>query len=99
MVLNGGEANGRRIVSADWIRESTRPTAPATQGPGYGYQWWMMANPGSFQALGLQGQFIYIDPATRTVIVKLSHFPPDAEPGASEESMAFFAAASAWTPR
>jgi CubicO group peptidase (beta-lactamase class C family) len=59
----------------------------------------MMANPGSFQAIGLQGQYIYIDPATRTVIVKLSHFPPDAGPDVDQETMAFFAAASAWTPR
>jgi CubicO group peptidase (beta-lactamase class C family) len=99
MVLNAGEANGHRIVSADWIRESTRPTVSGGQGPGYGYQWWMMANPGAFQALGLQGQFIYIDPATRTVVVKLSYFPPEGEPTAAQESMAFFAAASAWTPR
>lgn len=98
MVLNGGEANGHRIVSADWIRESTRPTTPAGPGPGYGYQWWMVANPGSFQALGLQGQYIYIDPATRTVIVKLSYFPPDVGPSADEETTAFLSAASAWTP-
>lgn len=99
MVLNGGEANGHRIIPSEWIRESTRPTTPGGPGPGYGLQWWMIGNPGSFQALGLQGQFIYVDPATRTVIVKLSYFPPGDDRGASEESMAFFAAASAWTPR
>jgi CubicO group peptidase (beta-lactamase class C family) len=97
MVLNGGEANGHRIVSADWIRESTRPTVPGGPGPGYGYQWWMVANPGAFQALGLQGQYIYIDPATRTVIVKLSYFPPVDDSSADQETTAFLAAASAWT--
>lgn len=99
MVLNGGEANGRRIISSDWIRESTRPTPAGAPGPGYGYQWWMVGNPGSFQALGLQGQYMYIDPATRTVIVKLSYFPPGGDQAASEETTAFFAAASAWTPQ
>jgi CubicO group peptidase (beta-lactamase class C family) len=98
MVLNGGQANGHRIVSKEWIAESTRPTAPAGSGPGYGYQWWMMERPGSFAAIGLQGQYIYIDPATRTIVVKLSYFPP-AEQAANEETSAFLTAASAWTPR
>lgn len=97
MVLNGGEANGHRIVSVEWVRESTRPTAPASTGPGYGYQWWMATGSQAFQAIGLQGQFIYIDPATRTVIVKLSYFPPT-DTKASAEAAAFFAAASAWQP-
>jgi CubicO group peptidase (beta-lactamase class C family) len=100
MVLNGGEADGRRIVSADWIRESTQPVAPRGAGvrAGYGYQWWMAPAPRAFQAIGLQGQFIYIDPDTRTVVVKLSHFPPG-DTTAAEETAAFFAAASAWNPR
>ena len=74
MVLNGGQANGHQVVSQQWLAESTRPTGGP--GPGYGYQWWMGQRPGSFQALGLQGQYIYIDPTSRTVIVKLSYFPP-----------------------
>jgi CubicO group peptidase (beta-lactamase class C family) len=100
MVLNEGEANGRRIVSAEWIRESTRPTIPRTTDTraGYGYQWWMASRPGAFQAIGLQGQYIYIDPPTRTVIVKLSYFPPG-NTAAAEESAAFFAAASEWRRR
>jgi CubicO group peptidase (beta-lactamase class C family) len=98
MVLQGGRANGRQIVSTEWLRESTRPTASSSQGPGYGYQWWTVPGSQAFQALGLQGQFIYIDPPSRTVIVKLSYFPPG-EQAASAESAAFFAAASAWTPR
>jgi CubicO group peptidase (beta-lactamase class C family) len=94
MVLEGG----RGIVSAEWLRESTRPTGPSSAGRGYGYQWWTVPGTQAFQAMGLQGQFIYIDPATRTVVVKLSYFPPgDEKPG--EESAAFFAAASAWKPQ
>lgn len=96
LVLNGGEANGHRIVSKEWLDESTRPTGGP--GPGYGYQWWMGQRPGSFHAGGLQGQYIYVDPASRTVIVKLSYFPPgDMAPDA--ETAAFFAAASAWSGR
>jgi CubicO group peptidase (beta-lactamase class C family) len=95
MVLNGGQANGHQIVSAQWLTESTRPTGGT--GPGYGYQWWMGQRPGSFQALGLQGQYIYVDPTSRTVIVKLSYFPPG-DMTADNETAAFLTAASAWSP-
>lgn len=98
MMLNGGRINGHQVVSSDWVEESTRSSGPADPaGGGYGYQWWTMADGRAYAAIGLQGQFIYIDPATRTVIVKLSHFPPGDESG-HEESLAFFAAASAWRP-
>ena len=36
---------------------------------------------------------------TRTVVVKLSYVPPDGMDAEEAESEAFFAAASAWTPR
>jgi CubicO group peptidase (beta-lactamase class C family) len=98
MMLNGGRINGREIVSSDWVNESTRSTGPVdpVRG-GYGYHWWTMTDGHAYAAIGLQGQFIYIDPATRTVIVKFSYFPPGDESG-HEESLAFFAAASAWRP-
>ncbi len=97
MMLDGGVANGRRIVSADWVRESTRPTGGP--GPGYGYQWWVFPNARAYQALGLQGQHIYVDPDSRTVIVKLSYVPPAGMEAEEEEAAAFFTAASAWVPR
>lgn len=96
MVLDGGVANGRRIVSREWLEESTRPVEGAM--PGYGYQWWMGQKPGSFQAVGLQGQYLYVDPATRTVVVKLSHFPPD-DQRSGAETEAFLTAVANWSPR
>ena len=95
LVLNGGVANGHRVVSKQWLDESTRPTGGP--GPGYGYQWWMGPRPGSFMALGLQGQYIYVDPASRTVVVKLSYFPP-ADTEAANETTAFLDAVSTWSP-
>ncbi len=98
MMLNNGKANGRQIVSPEWVAESTRPTEPGGAAPmGYGYQWWTLGQ-GSYSALGLQGQYIFVDPASRTVIVKLSYFPPD-QRTASEEAAAFLKAAAAWSPR
>ncbi len=99
MVLNGGLADGRRIVSEDWIRQSTQPSGGEAQSRGgYGLQWWMVGNSGAFSAIGLQGQYIYIDPATKTVVVKLSYFPPGDNTALAAETQAFMAAASAWKP-
>ena len=99
MVLDGGVADGRRIVSEDWIRASTQPTDGEDAGRGgYGLQWWTLGNTEAFAAIGLQGQYIYIDPATRTVVVKLSYFPPGDNRALEAETMAFMAAASAWRP-
>ncbi|MEP7315014.1 MAG: serine hydrolase [Pseudomonadota bacterium] len=100
MVLDGGVANGRRIVSADWIRQSTQPTGPEdTRRGGYGLQWWTLGGTDAFAAIGLQGQYIYIDPSTRTVVVKLSYFPPGDNSALDAETTAFLAAVSAWKPQ
>ena len=97
MVLNGGEANGHHIVSSAWLNEATTSTFPANGPMGYGYQWWTFANSHAFTALGLQGQYIFVDPSTKTVIVKVSYFPP-ADTKAERETAAFLMAASTWTP-
>jgi len=98
MMLNGGVANGRRIVSEDWVQASTQPTAGEDERRGgYGLQWWTLAGTEAYAAIGLQGQYIYIDPASRTVVVKLSYFPPG-NSTLEGETMAFMAAAAAWQP-
>lgn len=99
MILNGGVADGRRILSEAWVHESTRPSGGEDEaGGGYGLQWWMMGDSDAFAAIGLQGQYIYIDPATDTVVVKLSYFPPGDNSALDAETRAFMAAASSWVP-
>lgn len=93
MMLGEGKANGRQIVPSDWVRDSTR--ASGGPGPGYGYQWWIGPDAKSYQALGLQGQYIYVNPEAHTVIVKLSYFPPGDE-AADAETAAFFSAVTDW---
>ena len=98
MMLDGGVANGHRIVSADWVALSTRPTEPVAEPQlGYGMQWWTMGDH-AYSAIGLQGQYIFVDPATRTVVVKLSYFPPQDE-HIYLEAQALLRALSAWQPR
>ncbi|KQM85634.1 hypothetical protein ASE67_13730 [Sphingomonas sp. Leaf23] len=99
MMLDGGVANGHRIVSPEWVAMASAPAATEDASGGYGMQWWTMPNTPAYSAIGLQGQYVFVDPATRTVVVKLSYFPPADDSAVSEETAAFLAAASAWTPR
>jgi CubicO group peptidase (beta-lactamase class C family) len=99
MMLDEGVADGRRIVSADWVQQSTQPRrAEDTQQGGYGLQWWTVVGSDAYMAVGLQGQYIYIAPEARTVVVKLSHFPPGDNAALEGETMAFINAAVAWNP-
>lgn len=102
MMLNKGRINGDRIVSPEWVELSTTSVGPEDEafGPGgYGYQWWTVADSEAYSAIGLQGQYIYVDPATGTVIVKLSYYPPGDDRHLLEEAFAFFDTVSAWRPQ
>jgi CubicO group peptidase (beta-lactamase class C family) len=97
MILDKGQANGRQVLSSAWVAEATKPSGAEGPMGGYGYQWWTMTDSNAFYALGLEGQFIYIDPDTQTVVVKLSYFPPERDElyGETLEAMK---ALSAWKP-
>ncbi|HVW69915.1 MAG TPA: serine hydrolase [Steroidobacteraceae bacterium] len=101
MMLHEGKAQARQVVPAAWVKEATAPRETQPVGPGfplgYRYQWWTLPGTDTFLALGLQGQYIYVDPASDTVVVKLSYFPP-ANMEASVETLDFLRAASAWNP-
>ncbi|MGJ8559700.1 MAG: serine hydrolase domain-containing protein [Litorimonas sp.] len=73
LFLQMGAWKGEQLIPADWVAQSTVHSAPAMsdRGVGYGYQWWvpMPANQDYF-AVGIYGQYIYIDPKTNIVIAK-----------------------------
>jgi CubicO group peptidase (beta-lactamase class C family) len=101
MMLDEGKANGQQLLPAAWVKEATHSDAPPVErraGLGYQYQWWTFTGSAAYNAIGLQGQRIFVDPATRTVVVKLSYFPPG-EQRAEAETDAFLRAASQWKPR
>ncbi len=82
LLLDDGVANGVQVLPEGWVTQMTtmRPLDPASPRPGYGFQTWQLGSePGAFSAIGLAGQYIYVHPQSRTVIVKLSHYPPGAE--------------------
>jgi CubicO group peptidase (beta-lactamase class C family) len=102
MMLNNGRINGKQIVSADWVKLSTEPVGKENlaEGPGgYAYQWWTVANSDAYSAIGLQGQFIYVNPTHNTVVVKLSFHPPGNDEKILQEEFAFFDAVSAWNSK
>ncbi|HEY1125023.1 MAG TPA: serine hydrolase [Sphingobium sp.] len=94
LMLDHGKRGKQQIVPAAWLKQATTmvPTG-APGGRGYGLQFWQLDDePGAFVALGLAGQFIYVHPATRTVIVKLSYFPPVEPPEVMPETLRYFKA-------
>lgn len=99
MMLDLGVADGQRVIPESWVLEST--TSRQGEDPvtgGYGLHWWALAGGDSFMAVGLQGQYVFVSPETRTVVVKLSHFPPGDNTALQEETIAFLSAAAAWNP-
>jgi CubicO group peptidase (beta-lactamase class C family) len=71
LVLNGGVWNGNRIVSSEWLLESTNAHAKDD----YGYMWWRGQSKvnerivESIVATGIGSQFICIFPSLDTVVV------------------------------
>ena len=72
-VLDGARINGQSIMPGGWLQAATHTQIPLWPGGGYGYQWWIFGN--TFEALGIYGQVIHIDPARRLVIVINSAWP------------------------
>lgn len=75
LVLQHGQWNGRQLVPAEWIAESTRPHIDTGMGLQYGYQWWLGKGTagGAEQAwvggIGNGGQRLWIVPGLDMVIV------------------------------
>ena len=79
---NGGKRGDVQIIPADWVKTSTTHSAPpAVDGGhnetedgasfGYGYQWWIPPHAdGEYYAVGVYGQYIYVNPKAGIVIAK-----------------------------
>jgi CubicO group peptidase (beta-lactamase class C family) len=88
LYLNGGSWEGRQIVPAEWVAESTRMEPVADRGsyyPGefdlasaelrYGYMWWGICRAEGdcdFAAEGNLGQMIHVSPRSGLIMVKNS---------------------------
>ena len=67
-----------KIASSAWLKRLSTPAVTLDYGWGYSAQMWH-PYPGINLMLGLHGQYVYQDPANKTVIVKLSDLPTSAD--------------------
>ena len=76
LFLDGGVWNGNRIISQQWVEDSTMQRVDLNEdgSAGYGYQWWMgqfqsgSRTLNSYYANGFGGQFIFVFPEIDLVI-------------------------------
>ena len=81
LCLDEGTYNGERLVSAEWIRESTAPRLQCDDSFGnmrYGYLWWTPdSDRRAYAALGNSGNAIYINPENNSVVTVTGTFKPN----------------------
>jgi CubicO group peptidase (beta-lactamase class C family) len=76
LFLDGGRWNGRQVIPASWVKESTTAYSSTDRGSmGYGYLWWTLSpdvfGPGAVLASGYRGQAVAIVPSKRLVVVQI----------------------------
>ncbi len=85
-LLDGGVANGTKVLPDGWIAMATlKHQATDTPGRGYGFQWWTYDD-GSYGAQGIFGQGIFVDPKRRLVIASNGNWPKAADPTGTERA-------------
>lgn len=103
LVRCGGCVGGRQIIPSEWARETTtggdREAWIAGNFAGwlpqgtYRNQWYQSGNAdGAFFALGIHGQWLWINPRAELVIAKFSSQPVAAMDSIKHENIALFEA-------
>lgn len=98
LMSRGGELNGQRIVPEEWVKRSRGRGVPHLEigalGPsgyphyGYSNKWWTLGGERRpFTAVGIHGQYLYVDPDADVVIVKTSAWPTANDPSRDAESV------------
>jgi CubicO group peptidase (beta-lactamase class C family) len=96
LLAHDGAWEGRQVIPRQWVLDATivQPgdtyLAPkvATSYFGYGYQVWLLPGPQRrFALLGIRGQMILIDPASKLVMVHTAVRRKPSEEGANKETI------------
>lgn len=73
LMRDGGRWNGRQLVPAAWAERAVLPGIDVDNGHVHQHLWWTpQGGRGDFYAYGHNGQYLYVNPAARLVIVKFS---------------------------
>ncbi|HEY3366369.1 MAG TPA: serine hydrolase [Symbiobacteriaceae bacterium] len=78
LMLNGGQWEGKQVVSRDWIGRSTSPSQSLNDQ--YGFLWWLYESPQGFAALGNLDTNLYIFPKLDMVVVRMQNYPGKQRP-------------------
>jgi CubicO group peptidase (beta-lactamase class C family) len=98
-LMNDGVAGGKRILPEGWVDQAGSSKIVGGKKVAYGYMMWPIdappgsINDGAFEAVGIYGQYIYVNRRERVVIVMWGAQP---KPTNKEtiENQDFFAAAT-----
>ncbi len=72
LYLNNGNWNGKQVISSEWVKQSTAIDTQDGSIWNYQYQWWLVSEGGNdYIAMGHQGQFVYVNPDKKIIIVRL----------------------------
>jgi CubicO group peptidase (beta-lactamase class C family) len=74
-MLDGGRIDGKPVVAKAWLDGALRRQENVDDPDrGYGYLWWTDSD-GSFAAIGIFGQMVYVDPSRQLVIAQVGAWP------------------------
>lgn len=74
-MLDGGRIDGHTVIAGAWLHGAVRRQAAVGEpGRGYGYLWWTDTD-GSYAAIGIFGQMVYVDPSRKLVIAQVAAWP------------------------
>lgn len=72
LYLNNGNWNGKQIVASDWVDKCTKPKYNESGVWFYQNQWWINNKQlGSYRAEGINGEYVYVYPKNKVIIVRL----------------------------
>ncbi|GAA0888875.1 serine hydrolase domain-containing protein [Rhodanobacter soli] len=74
-MLDGGRIAGKPVIAKAWLDGALRRQASVDEPDrGYGYLWWTDTD-GSYAAIGIFGQMVYVDPSRELVIAQVGAWP------------------------
>ncbi len=69
--LQMGNWEGEQLLDSNWIKRSTAIDTTNGSEANYQYQWWLLNQEPDYTAQGILGQFIYIHPEKKLIMVRL----------------------------